>query len=250
MNELLLKFIAGSGIPLLNFITLKIYNRFTGKKKTFLWKDKTPSLLSLGFNNSLDELKNRAKILVIDDEETFPVKLFQEAGYNIEKWDSVKDLDKLEKGSYDIIILDIMGVATHISDEDGLGILENIKHYNPAQIVIAYSGHSFDLTKARFWELADEKIAKPSDFLKIRKIIDNLVINKYNPSRYIDNLSKLLRNNGITEKEIKKFNAQITKSIKEKAVPNWNSIITFSIPNSELFNKVVAISTTLIKFYL
>ena len=52
----------------------------------------------------LDEIRKRARILVIDDNEFAYQPLFENDGYTIEKWDDLDDLPKLEKGYFDIIL--------------------------------------------------------------------------------------------------------------------------------------------------
>jgi hypothetical protein len=249
MEEIITGLIITAGGSLLNFIVTKIYNLFTGASKNFIWRNKYPDLRTFKPPIEFDELKKRTRIIVIDDEDSFPVNLFQAEGYSIDKWDKVSDYGRLESGFYDIIVLDIKGVATHISSDDGLGVLESLKRKNPAQIIIAYSQHSFDLSKSKFWELADEKIAKPSDFLKIKSIIDNLITTQFKPDRYIDTLHNILRKNSFEEKEIKKLDTALVKSIKSKKKPNWAEVLEFANTKTELVNQIITISTTILKFY-
>ena len=57
---------------------------------------------------------------------TFPIDGFKQFGYSIEKKDKIDHnlLKQLLDGLYDIIVLDIYGIATpEISEDDGLGIL-------------------------------------------------------------------------------------------------------------------------------
>ena len=71
-------------------------------------------------------------ILVIDDDDqAFPCKLLQKEGYNVQYWPIVDNLRDIESGVFDLIVLDIFGVASkQISTNDGLGILEHIKKKN------------------------------------------------------------------------------------------------------------------------
>ena len=91
--------------------------------------ERAPELDKLKSPLDFEELKKRIRIVLIDDEQGFPLKLFQAEGYAIEHWEKVVSVSygKLESGFYDIIILDIKGVAEEISKDDGLGVLENIK---------------------------------------------------------------------------------------------------------------------------
>jgi CheY-like chemotaxis protein len=90
-----------------------------------------------------EEMKKRARILVIDDKPFAYSKLFKNDGYNIEKWDDIKDLPKLETGYYDVILLDIQGVGTKQSVDQGFGILRHLRRENPSQIIVAYSSRFF-----------------------------------------------------------------------------------------------------------
>jgi len=126
-----------------------------------------------------DVLRKRTRILVIDDDEnSFPFEIMRKEGYAIDHWLKVENLSTLEKGEYDIMVLDIGGVAKEYTDEDGLGILEHLKSTNPAQIVVAFSGQAFDLSKNRFWRLADDALSKPVDAAKCKRMLDNLIENK------------------------------------------------------------------------
>jgi len=202
--------------------------------------------------SSLDfeELKKRTRILVVDDENSFPINLFEDEGYSIDKWDSVKDYGKLANGAYDIIVLDIQGVAKHISENDGLGVLESLKNNNPAQIVISYSQHSYDLSKIKFFQLADENIAKPSDYLKIKRVIDSLITDHFKPERYIKELNQILFANRINKREIRKLYLNMSKAIKNKTKPNWSSILNFVQDNSEVKRLIINLGNTILKFYI
>lgn len=237
------------GSSLLNFIALKAVNSITGSSRNFLWINKKKNLTELKTSIDFEELKKRVRIVVIDDEDSFPIELFQSEGYAIDKWNKVNDYGKLESGFYEIIVLDIKGVAIHISEDDGLGVLESLKQKNPAQIIIAYSQHTFDLSKARFWELADEKIAKPSDFLKIKNIIDNLINTKFVPDRYIERLHSLLKKNDINNSAIQKIDIAISKYIKDKNKPDWNKILPTVNNKAEIIRQIISISNTLLKFF-
>lgn len=233
---------------LINFIATKIYKARTGININFIWRTQSDNL-NLKSSIAFDELKKRTRLLVIDDEDSFPVKIFQSEGYSVDKWDKVENYGNLEKGLYDIIILDIKGVAEHISEEDGLGVLESLKTSNPAQIIIAFSQHSFDLSKARFWELADEKIAKPSDFLKIKKTIDNLIKTQFKPERYIQTLLQLIEDDSLTSTQKERIKSKVRKSIDNKQSLTNESMLKTANNSIELASKIVSLTNVISKFF-
>lgn len=251
MNEIIIGLIIATGGSLINFVSSKTYNMITGSSKNFIWKDKQEELKKIKYSVKFEELKKRVRIVVVDDEESFPIKLFQTEGYAIEKWDKVTDVSygKLESGFYDIIILDIKGIAQDISLDDGLGVLESIKQKNPAQIIIAYSQYSYDLSKAHFWELADEKIAKPSDFLKMKKIVDELITTKYKPERYIDTLHHILESNKISKRQIQILDSNIGNIIKRNEKPDWDRILGFANDNTRLITQIITLGNSILKFF-
>jgi DNA-binding response OmpR family regulator len=171
----------------------------------FGWRKKTIADVSVKL--PLSELRKRARILVVDDDLTaFPHKLLQKEGYNVTYWKSVENVRELENGEYDIIVLDIHGIArAEVSGTGGLGILSHIKKYNPAQIIIAYSGQKYDLKHADFWNIADDYLGKPSSLLDCKQKIDSLLERKFTANYYAEVLRTLLRENGVDEKRIKKL---------------------------------------------
>lgn len=249
ISKIIIGILTGTGIALINFLATKIYSKIANNDINFFWRVKYKPLLKLSPNRNLDELKKRLRIVVIDDEPTFPTKLFKDYGYSIDEWFSVQDIKKLEDGFYDIIILDIGNVANEISENDGLGVLERLKKQNPVQIVIAYSGQSFDLTKQRFWELADEKIAKPSKFIKIQDILENIILNKINSTYYIDTLKKVLAAAGLESNNFDNIEKELYYAIKENKEPNWNVVLDFLKEKKEYYIQIKSICLTILKYY-
>lgn len=172
----------------------------------------------LPFNRSSSELKKKTKIVVIDDEEdSFPYKLLQDDGYTIEWWDKVdsQKLHRLESGDFDIIILDILGVADkELSDTDGIGVLKRIKSVNKNQIIVAFSGQSYDLSKTEFWKLADDALSKPVTFIQCKEILDSLIRKHININSYWKAVKDLLVVNKASPATIRKIEKEIYKSLE------------------------------------
>ncbi|MBC8481217.1 MAG: response regulator transcription factor [Planctomycetes bacterium] len=171
----------------------------------FNWNLK--SLDSCTTNLPHPELVKRTRILVIDDEETaFPFEILKNEGYSIDHWLDISDLSKLERGFYDIVILDIGGIGQKLDeDKEGIAVLEHIKRVNPSQIVIAHSGQSYKSSKIPFFNLADQFVPKPTPALKWKEILDNVISTQISVSHYWESIKLLLSKEGATEKQIRKF---------------------------------------------
>ena len=140
---------------------------------------------------SMDEIRKRARVLVIDDVEFAYLYLFKKDGYTIDKWNDVDDLPKLESGYYDIVLLDIQGVGKELSQEQGLGILKHLRKTCPAQIIIAYSNADFSLKYQRFFRMADETLSKSDDYVQFKRIVDRFLADRFSLGFYVDRIAKL-----------------------------------------------------------
>lgn len=249
MNSILITGAYAFCVASLNFITVKILNKLFGNKYDFFWRKGNEEIEIQRPQVDFEEIKKRLRIVVIDDEDSFPIKLFQEAGYSIEKWDSVENYAKLESGFYDIIVLDISGIAHHISENDGLGVLEDLKRFNPSQIIIAFSQHSFDLSKARFWQMADDHIAKPSDFLKIKRVINNLIETKFTFKRYLNSIEELIQSSNLSNKEKNKIKKYLSNAYNSNERINSEKLIEISKRNMDLVSKILTLSNAISKFF-
>lgn len=187
----------------------------------FNFLQKSKRIEALPFNKSSSELKKKTKIVVIDDEEdSFPYKLLQDDGYTIEWWEKVdsQKLHRLENGDFDIIVLDIMGVADkELSDTDGIGVLKRIKSVNKHQIIVAFSGQSYDLSKTEFWKLADDALSKPVTFIQCKEILDLLIKKHINIISYWNAVKDLLVANNTPQATINKMEKDIVKVLEGNA---------------------------------
>lgn len=201
------------------------------------------------FKYSFIELKQHLKIIVVDDDDIFPVSGFAQFGYRIQKWDilDASKLKSLKEGDFDIIILDIWGIAKEIAENDGLDVLEDLKNNNPAQVIVAFSGHSFDLSKNKFWELADEKLSKPTPFIGTQKIIDNLIEKTFTIEYHISKLKKVLNDNNLSD-QIAKLENLFVQFKEKNGEPDWIKELEFLSLKSGEKQKIASIFKKLFSF--
>ena len=185
-------------------------------------KNKWPQL-------AFDEIKKRARLLVIDDNDFPYEELFERDGYTIDKWDDVDDLPKLESGYYDVVLLDIHGVGAKESEEQGFGILKHIHTTSPAQIIVAYSNADWSLKYQDFFDLADSRLDKRSDYVDFKRTVDSLLKDRFSLGFYIDRIMKVF-NGGVSETD--KFH-----KVVEKAILSRNPIKLSNYLDSQIEDK-------------
>jgi len=143
-----------------------------------------------------DEIRKRARVVVIDDAEFPYLELFRRDGYTVDKWNDVIDLQKLEAGYYDIILLDIQDVGKAQSADQGLGVIRHLKRIRPAQIVIAYSGADYRLKFKEFFDLADATLDKAGDYVEFKRVVDDLLADRFSIGFYLDKISEFASHTG------------------------------------------------------
>jgi len=182
-----------------------------------------------------DEIRKRSKLLVIDDQQFDYVSLFEKDGYNIEKWDDIVDLPKLESGYYDVILLDIQGVGKQqSSNEQGFGILKHLKKVRPPQIIIAYSNADYAVKYQDFFSMADAAFSKASDYVDFKRKVDELLISRFSMGFYVDKIialasphtSDMGKIRKLSRKAIAQRNANIVKPYLEGVIDDKELITT------------------------
>jgi hypothetical protein len=187
---------------------------------------------------SLDEIRKRARIIVIDDRDFDYLSLFQRDGYVIEKWNDIDDLPKLESGYFDIILLDIQGVGKEQSQEQGLGILRHLRQVCPTQIIIAYSCADFSLKYQDFFNLADSVLAKSEDYVQFKRTIDTLLSQKFSLGFYVDRIARLVSPHISNMDKIKSLS---TRAILTKKVTKVERYLNSVLDNKELIALVLQV---------
>lgn len=188
---------------------------------------------------SLEDIRKRARVLVVDDMEFIYLTLFKKDGYTFDKWDDIDDLQKLESGYYDIILLDIQGIGKAQSQEQGFGILKHLRNACPAQIIVAYSNADFSLKYQDFFKMADATLAKSDDYIQFKRTIDNLLAQRFSIGFYIDRITKMASPYLTDTSKLKELTttAILNKGKKDKLI----SYLQENIDNKEALSMIIKI---------
>ena len=138
------------------------------------------------------EIVKRSRILVIDDGPFPYMTLFERDGYTIQQWPDVEDLPALEDGKFDVILLDLRGVGRQESADEGFGLLRHIRKSSPGQIVVAYSNEDLSLTYQPFFRDADAVLAKTTDYVEFKRVVDQLLDQRFSLGFYLSRIENEL----------------------------------------------------------
>jgi CheY-like chemotaxis protein len=186
----------------------------------------------------LDEIRKRARLLVIDDEEFIYKNLFENDGYVIDKWDDVEDLSKLEQNYFDVILLDVQGVGSKLSSQQGLGILQHIRQTAPAQIVIAFSNADYSLKYQAFFELADAVLSKGADYVEFKRKVDDLLVQRFSLGFYVKRITAAI---GGTADEPDKLEKEARKAILRNKPNDIRKYLVGKVTDPKMLDVAVAI---------
>lgn len=118
-------------------------------------------------------IKIPVKVLIVDDEkdfvEMFSLRLEQQGEKVSTAFNGREALAVLEKGSIDVVILDI-----RMPGMDGIDTLKEIKRLYPIVEVILLTGHGSTETAVKGMKLgAFDYLMKPADFKEINLKLEN-----------------------------------------------------------------------------
>lgn len=185
------------------------------------WKKKKAKWPEIPF----EEIRKRAKLLVVDDADFPYLALFKRDKYTIEHWRDIESLPSIERGDFDVVLLDINGVGRKHSADEGLGILRHLKADFPAQIVIAYSNNDWPLSTREFFDKADATLDKRADYVVFRETIDRQLRRRFSLEYYLDVIGLVSRARGDRATELRHIAEEAILSRDAEAfrnqIGNW-----------------------------
>ena len=129
----------------------------------------------------------RPRLLVVDDKKYSHVDRLAGDGYNVTSKSDIKSLSEIERFQWDLILLDLHGIGSHISSDGGGGILQYIKEKAPTQLVVAYTARSDHPDRFRpIFDKANDFLNKDVDYLELKEAIDKNLAKLSTVNHYLD----------------------------------------------------------------
>ena len=125
-----------------------------------------------------------SKICIIDDKiedlQGMTSSLRREGFNNLKELDKVPSIIELLNSNYDLIILDLGGVAEDLSKDDGYGVLKNLKNSDPFLPVLVVTGSTTPPDKVNIISLADLVRSKPVLAAELSEDVELILRHKKN----------------------------------------------------------------------
>jgi hypothetical protein len=98
-----------------------------------------------------------------------------------------------------------------------MGILRRIKSVNPKQVVVAFSGQSYDLAAVPFWKLADDALRKPVTIIQCKELLDRLIEQHVSVRGYWEKVTGLLEARQVSHRDMAKLEARVVMAAQRAA---------------------------------
>jgi hypothetical protein len=159
--------------------------------------------------------RDRANICVIDNEE-FPY--LERLRRNNFKIVHLKDIENVSSVSeYDIVLVDIHGVATGLSENfQGAFLIKEIRSRYPSKIVIAYSAQSFNASYNEYFRHADFMLVKDITSESWVENLDHAIKLCVNPEYQWKKLRDYLLEKSVPLSTVLRLEDDFVRSIHEK----------------------------------
>lgn len=126
-----------------------------------------------------------SKICIIDDKvqhlSSMIAGLKAEGFNNIKDYSEVSSINEILSGNYDVIILDLSGVAAKIDVNDGIGVLKKLKQAEPFLPILVVTGNQIDPRLVNDVILADLIRYKPVLSADLANDIKSILIKRLDP---------------------------------------------------------------------
>ena len=210
-------------------------------------KEKYFNALKMLNQKSITELRKNVKILVVDDADDDLYEVLKERQYNVYYKSDMTYA--LEAEPFDIILLDIRGIASRLrSNMEGFALACEIKKAYPLKKVCCYSGSIYQEISGMLAEKRiDAFFQKDLEIDKIAEKVDGLIEEYVDYEKQWDVLYYELRKNKIDDDDILEIHKAYLESFKTGNVSRFNNITIEKIKNGTVLLNVLSAFLSIVK---
>lgn len=182
--------------------------------------------------NNIIKLRKKTKIIIVDDDELDIVENLVQRGYDIYY---KRDMNySLEAEPFDIIIMDIQGIAKNLgSNMEGFALASDIKKRYPNKEVYCFSSTVKTEIASNLHKI-DGFIPKDYDIDKWGEQLDNIIRDYVDVNKQWKRLEEQLYSHSIDEKTVQTIKKVYLESFKNKKFDKIDSVLMGMIEDTNL----------------
>lgn len=200
-------------------------------------------------NSELGKLRDKVKVLIIDDEEFKYMDIFRSHGYNPVHVDDLENINFTEQ--FGVILCDIKGVGKKFASKfEGAHLIQEIRNYYPLKIIIGYTAHQFDADYNKFFSLCDDMVKKDIDSDDWIEKIDLAVLKCCDPEYQWRRIHKILAEKGLAASQIAEIENDYVRRVMgissefpsqgvQKKIPSITRDMLINLASSAIFKLIV-----------
>lgn len=181
--------------------------------------------LSIVNTQNIKRLRERTKILIIDDQPFGYLESLRKNSFNLFQREDIESIS--DCADYEIVICDIRGIGKKLESEyEGAYLASQIKKSYPDHYVMIYSANDYNADYQKFFDTVDDYVSKGEDTSFWSELFDNAIEQRLNPVKLWEKTSIRLIKAGISTKTLLKIESAYVKSILKKDESNFRKIIS------------------------
>ena len=194
---------------------------------------------------SIEKLRERVKILLVDDEEYEIIDILKTRGYDIYYKSDINYL--IETEPFDIILLDIKGIAKMFgSPKQGFGFAINVKNKYPQKVVVSFSGTS-DIRINEELHKIDGFIMKDTDVDTWCNRLDKYIKDYCDPNYQWNAIANKLKKDGVNEDVINELKDEFISSFENNSFDSFSSKFMENVKNAKELMEILGVLISLFK---
>jgi hypothetical protein len=154
-------------------------------------KPKALSNIKASYVPPIKSDRSNSKIVIIDDEDFKYLDTLRSHDFNVTHLRDIEDFKAVAE--YHIVLCDIKGVGkTFKSKFEGAHVIGEIRKLYPFKVIIAYTGHLFDPTFNKYFQVSDYVLKKDIDSEEWVEYLDRAINKAIDPIEQWGRIRKYL----------------------------------------------------------
>ena len=192
---------------------------------------------------SVSEVKQLARVLVIDDRKPQLVQDLANEGWRVRYLSDLDKFDNTELLDSHILCLDIVGVGKKLRYPDGMGLVEGLKDHYPGKRVLLYSSvREHDIFDEAI-DLVDARVYKDGQPYQFISTVEQLALQAFDWQHCVEAIYQRYKVNMGKEMSFQEFEKQFRKCIQRSGELDNQRVAKFTLVGLDVASKMTQLAT-------